>query len=442
MNTLELRPAMPSQGTPDWPGARWIGSVDRAASAVADRIVLHESEQYDRARLLVKDAGAVLGFVDVTVTLGVVDLPELHAALSAFGDLEATQDTPSGGPRVTVVVCTRDRVEHLRTAMRAILDLDYHDFDVVVVDNASSTEETAEFIRDELADPRVSFLKEPVAGLARARNTGLLAATGEIIAFTDDDVVVDAAWLTRLVAAFRSAPNVGCVSGLVPSGELRTRVQGYFDDRVSWSKNLQRRQYSLAEPPADLPMFPFSVGAFGTGANFALTRRVALELGGFDPALGVGTPTGGGEDIDMFARVILDGRTLVVDPSAIVWHRHRDDLAALRTQARGYGTGLGAWLTKVMLTPSTAGLALRRGGSGVLRLVSLASTSAAAPEERASRASTPEELAWSREAAAVGRLELRSVLVGPIRYLAQGRRHSGISTDDASSLGSLEAVAR
>src|SRR5687767_1821551 len=94
----------------------------------------------------------------------------------------------------------------------------------------------------------------------------------------------------------------------------------------------------MADPPADPPTFPFCVGAFGTGANFALDRRTALALGAFDPALGVGTRTGGGEDIDMFTRVIREGHSLVVQPSAIVWHRHRAEPEDLIVRAPGART--------------------------------------------------------------------------------------------------------
>ena len=271
-------------------------------------------------------------------------------------------------PTVTVIVCTRDRADQLRSALTSVLELDYPAFDVVVVDNAGATDATRELIRTEFADPRVRAVSEPVPGLSRARNTGLLAATGEIVAYTDDDVIVDRHWLTGLVAGFARADDVSLVTGLVPSGELRTAVQRYFDDRVSWSGNIVARQFRLAEPPADLPAFPFSVGEFGTGANFALRRTVALEMGGFDTAFGVGSRTGGGEDLDIFTRVLFRGDALVVEPSALVWHRHRSDLDALRAQAVGYGSGLGAWLTKVALTPAMMKVAVRRAPDAVRRL--------------------------------------------------------------------------
>jgi hypothetical protein len=205
----------------------------------------------------------------------------------------------------------------------------------------------------------------------------------------------------------------------VPSGELRTAVQAFFDDRVSWSRNLRPRRFSIADPPAGLPMFPFSVGEFGTGANFALRRSYALGIGGFDTAFGVGTRTGGGEDLDMFTRVILAGQSLVVEPSALVWHRHRDDLAALRHQARGYGTGLGAWLTKIALNPRTAILALRRSPTALVHLFRKGGGALPDSGERMTVTASATDGALRREINRVGWYELACVARGPWAYFRQ-----------------------
>lgn len=418
-----LEPAMPSAGAPEWPGARWVGAIDVRAIPTTGRVPLRCANGYLRARLLVRDGAQVRGFVDVGIDSGTVDAAGLARAAAALPRDQA-RPGPAGSaaatPSITVVVCTRDRAAHLRLALTAILRIDYPAFEVVVVDNAPAGDETRRLIRSEFPDPRVRLVTEPVPGLSRARNTGLAVATGEFVAFTDDDVVVDRHWLTQLVAGFSMAPGVDLVSGLVPSGELRTRVQGFFDDRVSWSRNLRARRYSLADPPPDLAMFPFSVGEYGTGANFAVRRSAATALGGFDTAFGVGTRAGGGEDLDMFTRVILDGRSLVMQPSALVWHRHRDDLAALRVQARGYGTGLGAWLTKILLRPSTARIAIVRAPHALGRLLSLAwrrPEVSVVDHNRDKLDHTGDAL--DRTISRVGFLELFSVALGPIAYARQ-----------------------
>ncbi len=263
------------------------------------------------------------------------------------------------GP-ASVIVCTRDRSESLRVALTSILASDREDFEVVVVDNAPATDATRTVV-DELADPRLRYVLEPRAGLSRARNRGALEARGGLLAFTDDDVRVEPTWLGRLLNGFTRAPHVGCVTGLVVAAELETSSQAYFEYRISWSTLLETRFYDLAGHGSDDPMYPFRAGRFGTGASFAVDRETWFALGGVDPLLGAGTPAMGGEDLDLFLRVLLSGRALAVEPRAVVRHWHRRELEQLRRQMYGYGTGLAAYGWKHMTN--------RRTGPGIARRV-------------------------------------------------------------------------
>jgi GT2 family glycosyltransferase len=304
------------------------------------------------------------GFVEVDIVDGCIAGDELRKAAAALPEpAEVRPMNPL--PPVSVVLCTRDRPAALETALASLLDADYPSFQVVVVDNASRTQASARVVTA-IGDPRVRLVEEPRPGLARARNRGIVNSTHEIIAFTDDDVIVDRWWLRGLVDGLTAGEDVACVCGMVPSGELRSFPQAYFDARVTWARNCSRRVFSLAEPPGDEHLFPFQVGQFGTGANFAIRRSVVLDLGGFDEALGVGSQTQGGEDIDMFVRVLLAGHELVYEPSAIVWHRHREDMADLHRQIEGYGLGLGAWITKLLCDRRTAPLVLQRSLRGIV----------------------------------------------------------------------------
>ena len=180
---------------------------------------------------------------------------------------------------------------------------------------------------------------------------------------------------------------------------------------------MSTRVYSLDDPPHDLPLFPFQIGAYGTGANFAVRRETIRRLGGFDEALGAGTRTRGGEDIDMFFRVLTAGYALANEPSSIIWHRHRSDTDALLVQARGYGLGLGAWLTKVAVNRQHRRLAfsvLRRRARAVAR----------ASADYGAITKPPREFA-EEMSSAVGRIEVFSVLGGPValaRERMRGRR--------------------
>ena len=320
------------------------------------------------AKVLVRLHGTPLGFLDLPVTDATIRgtaVSEAAAGLGLAAHLRADgiadpQAPGSGwacqapGPQpvpgtLSVVLCTRDRAESLRLALGSVLAAGDPDLDVVVVDNAPRTDATRTVV-EELADPRVRYLLESRPGLSIARNTGARAASGDVIAFTDDDVVVDAQWLTALVRGFTRAPRVGCVTGLVPSAELETAPQHFFDAKVHWSSSTTPRLYDLGAHRGDSALYPYASGMVGTGANFAVTRAAYDQLGGFDEALGAGALTRGGEDLDWFVRTLTGGWTIAYEPSAVVWHRHRRDLESLSDQLYGYGTGLTAYLVKHALT--------------------------------------------------------------------------------------------
>jgi glycosyltransferase involved in cell wall biosynthesis len=404
-----IAPAMPSRGAPTWPHARWIGMVDIDALPPGDDgidVIAGDSELYHTARILLRHGLQPVTMVEAPIVDGRVRVP-------IPADLPVIEPrTPADLPAVSVVLCTRDRPEQLADALDSLLALDYPEFEVVVVDNAARTDAT-KLVVDGVGDDRVRRVAEPVPGLSTARNSGLRAARHDVVAYTDDDVVVDPHWLLGIARGFAVGSQVACVSGLVPSGELRTAAQAYFDQRVSWSDSLRPRVFHISEPPVDQPLFPFQPGRFGTGANFAVRRGRILELGGFDEALGAGTAAQGGEDLDLFFRVLAAGDTLVTEPSAIVWHRHRSDNDALLSQARGYGLGLGAWLTKVSMDRTHRKLAARvvRRRLGTSLRVGLDYGSVMAPPSEF-RDDVP---------ASVGRTEVLAVLGGP-RALWRGRR--------------------
>lgn len=416
MTTLTLSPAMPLHGDIDRRDAIWVGLIeaDDVASG-PDAIALESGEPFGRARLLVRDRGSIRGYITLPVASGTLDPRAVRDAVASLPHVSPAS-RPAPTP-VSVVVCTRDRADLLREALEAIRAIDYPAFEVVVVDNAPATTETRDLLDEEF--PGFRYVREDAAGLSHARNAGLRAATAGIVAFTDDDVIVDPQWLWAMASGFSRADDVGCVSGVVPTGELRNEVQAYFDARVSWSKLTASRAFRLSDPPADLPMFPFCVGEFGTGANFAVRRDHMLALGGFDTALGAGTRTKGGEDLDMFLRVLYDGRSIVVEPSALVWHRHRADLDALTAQAVGYGRGFGAWATTVALDPRMLGAAVVRSPQALARLLN---------KPMSTVDDSPASSTLSNQAKRVGRVELGSIFGGPASYFAERRAQRDAGT--------------
>lgn len=284
-------------------------------------------------------------------------------------------DEPADRPLVTVVVCTRNRPESVLVTLRGLADLRYRPFEVVVVDNAPSSDATKEAVQREFgADSRMRYIREPRPGLSCARNRGLAEASADIVAFTDDDVRVDPWWLNGIVRGFEAAPDVACVTGLVATAELDTSAQLYFHLREGWGASCERRVYDLGQNRDPSPLYPYSAGVFGAGANFAVSRAVLKEVGGFNEALGAGTPSGGGEDLNMFMRIVLAGHRLVYEPSAVVSHVHRASLAELSRQMRAYGSGCTAALTAIVMADARARRELpTKVISGVARMLKLSS---------------------------------------------------------------------
>ncbi|AOY80919.1 glycosyltransferase [Moorena producens JHB] len=239
-------------------------------------------------------------------------------------------------PLVTVAVCTRDRTANLALCLDAINQLDYPYLDILVVDNAPTNDDTKKLVE---TYANVRYICEPRPGLDWARNRAVLEAKGDIIAYTDDDVVVDSGWVKALALVFIKHPDVMAVTGLVVPYELETEAQVLFEMYGGFGRGMRRKWYQVNRGNK-MPWKFLGTGQFGTGANMAYRRSVFDDIGFFDPALDVGTVTNGGGDLEMFFRVVKEGHTLVYEPSAIVRHRHRRDYAKLRTQITNNSIGL------------------------------------------------------------------------------------------------------
>lgn len=402
---------------PAWPGATWIGELE--SDLCADAVVqLDGGEDYSRARLLVREAGRVRGFVEVDVVLGRIGAQPLTAAVAALPPARPAARRTDVAPPVTVTVSTRNRPDHLAVALPSLLAIEHPDLRLLVVDNASD-DQSSERVVAGLGDPRVRYVREPRVGLSYGRNRALVEATTPIVAFTDDDVVVDPRWVTALVEAFEADADVAVVTGMVPTGELRTPAQQYFEQQTGWQSTVLPQTYRVGDHRPDIPGFPLSVGRYGTGANFAVRRDIAVRLGGFNEALGIGSPTHGGEDLDMFLRVLYAGWALSYAPDALVWHRHRADAADLERAVRGYSTSWTAWMTSLLENPDTRRPAVRNGVSHTVRRVR-----SLLPVGRTALASTSADVRPVQFGAGfenLPRAGRRALVAGPAAYVASRR---------------------
>lgn len=241
---------------------------------------------------------------------------------------------------VSVVVCTRDRPLHLARCLRSIARLDDADHEVIVVDN-----DPVPAVDPTVLPAGARLVHEPRAGLDAARNRGMLEATGDVVAYVDDDCEVDPHWVTALRMSFAD-PVVGLVTGRVRPASLAGPTQQYFETHFGFDRGLERRRFT---PWDDRPWYPLWTGALGTGCNMAIRRDELLAVGGFDELLDVGSTIGGGGDLDLYARLLDRGTVAEYAPDALVWHHHRDNHDALRAQFLGYGQAGGAHLMKALL---------------------------------------------------------------------------------------------
>jgi GT2 family glycosyltransferase len=277
--------------------------------------------------------------------------------------------------------------------------------EIIVVENRPALSTLQRALVDRYAeDPRVRYVEEPRRGLSCARNAGLNAARGELVAFTDEDIHVDPRWVAAIRSRFALDPEVECVSGLILPLELENRAQTLFERFASFGKGMHARTYSLREAPRDQPLFPYSAGHFVSGANIAFRASAIRALGGFDERLGAGTRARGGEDLDVCIRLINAGRALAYEPAAIVWHRHPEAADELPRQVFNYGVGLGALLTKQLVRGPRRRWMLARAPQAVRYFLDPSSR-----KNIARRASFP---------TALSRIERLGVLSGPVAYLA------------------------
>ena len=300
-----------------------------------------DPDRYDEVLLVARVGHAVVGqaFVPARARLTPAEVwghleralgPELRrAALRALIRRALAPPEPNAeatAAAVSVVVCTRERPADLRRCLASLGELEAP-AEVVVVDNGPPGGET-ERIATEFS---VRYVHEPSPGQARARNAGINAASGELIAFTDDDCVVDPHWLDALAIDFAD-PAVGLVTGCIAPFELETPAQYLFEAHGGFERTGKRRLWDPTEvSPAEI------TGQVGAGANMIFRRRVLEEIGGFSEDLGPGTPARSGDDKDAFYRLLVAGHRILYTPERVVRHRHRESPQALRRVLSDYG---------------------------------------------------------------------------------------------------------
>lgn len=311
-----------------------------------------------RLLALVRVHGQPAGLLRLEAPGGAVEPERLRQAVQRQLALPPPEQIPPPAPLpppepLSIVVCTRDRPHLLAGCLRALRPLHEEGHQVIIVDNAPTSDQTARLVEQ----TPYRYLLEPSPGLNRARSRGLEAAAHRLVAFTDDDCSPDPAWARQLAAA-QSASSAAAVTGLVLPAELAHPAQERFEAYCANRRIFRARRFACGRSFSRSGAAPSTAGAIGMGANMCFERQALQQLGGFDPRFDGGTPTLSGGDTEIFARLLAAGRTLHYTPLALVWHRHPTSQAALRRVIYGYGAGLFAFFAKRLLEDRDPGVLL------------------------------------------------------------------------------------
>lgn len=234
---------------------------------------------------------------------------------------------------VSVVICTRNRPAGIERCIMALMNSLDKAFEVIVVDNAPDDNRTEEVVKK---FPAARYVREERKGLDIARNTGARHASHEIIAYTDDDVLVDENWVSNIKTSFED-PMVLCVTGMILPLELQTKAQYLFEKDWSFNKGylpkVYDHRYFLNHLDTGVPTWEI-----GAGANMAFRREAFDLVGWFDERLDVGA-SGCSGDSEFWYRVLAEGWNCVYLPHVYVYHQHRETMEDLSNQLFHYMKG-------------------------------------------------------------------------------------------------------
>ncbi len=234
-------------------------------------------------------------------------------ALAAVRDAFAKVPFPKTlrWPRISVIVCTYNGNHTVRDCLEGMLRLEYPNFEVIVV-NDGSTDKTEQTVK------KYGFkvISTRNGGLSNARNLGLQAATGEIVAYIDDDAYPDPHWLSYLAATFMTTDYVG-----VGGPNIAPCNDGPVAECVAAAPGGPVHVLVSDQEAEHIP-----------GCNMAFRADALRAIGGFDPQF-----RGAGDDVDVCWRLQERGGKLGFNPAAMVWHHRRNAIRAYWKQQVGYG---------------------------------------------------------------------------------------------------------
>lgn len=235
---------------------------------------------------------------------------------------------------ISVAVATLDRPDELGRCLDALLSGNSMPAEIIVVDQGQQTAEQLVVERRSRGVP-IKHIRDNGRGLSRSRNIAIGHAALPLIAVIDDDCVPAPEWICAIDDAFVSAPDLAAVTG--PVFPLGPETPGLY--AVSSRLSTVRKDYTGRAPP----------WLVGTGANFAVKRAWLERIGRYDERLGVGSPGGGGEDLELLHRLLVAGGTIRYEPAALIYHERQSRerrVATRMSYGRGMGSFCGLWLRR------------------------------------------------------------------------------------------------
>jgi glycosyltransferase involved in cell wall biosynthesis len=220
-------------------------------------------------------------------------------------------ESRSAWPRITVVVCTFNGERTIKECLDGLQQLDYPDYEVIIVDDGS-TDSTGEIAREY----PFRLITTDNRGLSSARNTGFNAATGEIVAYIDDDAYPTSEWLKYLATTFLTTDHAA-----VGGPNLSPPTDGFIADCIAHAPGGPIHVLLSDREAEHIP-----------GCNMAIRKSCLEAIGGFDAIFRVA-----GDDVDVCWRLQQYGWSLGFNASAVVWHHRRNSIRTYWKQQRGYG---------------------------------------------------------------------------------------------------------
>jgi glycosyltransferase involved in cell wall biosynthesis len=211
---------------------------------------------------------------------------------------------PNYNINISVIICTYNHPEKVTTLIKSLLASSYRkNFEIIIIEQLGSGELENNIRR---LDNRIKYFNLQQKGLNQARNFGISKAKGKIIAFTDDDCLVNKKWLIEIEHSFNDKSYVGIFGNFLPY------------------KKSERKNYicpsTIKLETAQIINKPLEHWKIGSGGNMAFRKNIFSEIGCFANILGQGAVGGGGDDVEFIFRLLVNHKTLFFNPKMLVYH--------------------------------------------------------------------------------------------------------------------------